>query len=227
MMSRRLIVLATALLLGFIPAGAAAAQRDESSTHAYLVANFAFLRSVRANEHAVNANIAKLNLTLAAQCPRVGSGAPQNEEAQHMSYETAGALWTTLYHTDAKLVQKFMRAVRPLRWSNSAITRIAEGYVTSLRKLATLQSPNLCSDVRAWSANGFKTIPTSTAQFDHRLEAIEGKSIPLHLLAPYERRADKILAGRAARLETQLEHTESVVGFDDWDMLLETLALNQ
>jgi len=28
-------------------------------------------------------------------------------------------------------------------------------------------------------------------------------------------------------LETKLEHTETVVGFSDWDMLLETLGLNQ
>ncbi len=219
--------LAAILAVWFAPANAAGAPRDMSSTRAYLLANYSFLRTVRAKEHTVNMNIAKLNQTFAEQCPSVGMGAPQNEAAQHMSYEVAGALWFTLYHTDAKAVQTFVQAVKPLRWSNSAITRIAHGYIISLHELAALTMPDLCGDVRTWSSGGFKTVPASTIQFDRHLEAIEGKSIPAHLLAPYEQPADRSLAARTARLETQLEHAETLVGFDDWNRLLETLALNQ
>ncbi len=226
-MLRRLATLATLLAVGLAPAGATAAPRDVSSTHAYLVANYAFLRAARASERAINAKVAKLNQTLAAECPSVGAGAPQNEEAQRMSYEVFGALWSTLYNTDAKAVQTFVRAVEPLRWSNGAITRIAHAYVTSLRELAALPLPNLCGDVRAWSATGFKAVPATTAQFDRHVEAIEGKSIPQRLLAPYEQSSDKSLAAHAARLETQLQNTETVDGLNDWDTLLQTLALNQ
>jgi hypothetical protein len=213
--------------LGFPPAAGGAAPIHTSSTHAYLEANYVFLHAVHISEHMVNLNVAKLNQTFAAECPSVGAGAPQNEAAQHMSYEVAGALWFTLYHTDAHIVQRFVRAVSPLRWGNNAITRISRGYVTSLRELAALRLPDLCGDVKAWSAGGFRTIPASTIQFDRHLEAIEGKSVPSHLLAPYESSTDKRLAARDASLEIQLEHAETVVGFDDWDNLLETLALNQ
>jgi hypothetical protein len=226
-MLRRLSTLAVVLIVGLAPAGAVAAPSDVSTTHNYLAANYAFLHAVRASEHAANTNVAKLNRTLASECPSVGAGAPQNEEAQHMSYEVAGALWATLYHTDAKAVQAFIRAVRPLKWSNGKITHIAQAYVRSLSELATLASPDLCGDIRAWSADGFKAVPTATIQFDRHVEAIEGKSIPLHLLTPYEQPTDKDLAARAAHLETQLDDAETVVGFNDWDTLLQTLALNQ
>jgi hypothetical protein len=226
-MLRHLATLAVMLIVGIAPAAAGAAPRDVSSTHAYLEANYAFLRAVHASEHTVNLNVTKLNQAFAAECPSVGAGAPQNEAAQHMSYEVAGALWFTLYHTDAHVVQRFVRAVSPLRWSSNAVTRISRGYIASLRELAALRLPDLCGDVKTWSAGGFRTIPASTIQFDRHLETIEGKSIPSRLLAPYESSADKKLAARDARLEVQLEHAETVVGFDDWDSLLETLALNQ
>jgi hypothetical protein len=226
-MLRRLTSLVATLTLGLAPAGAAAAPRDVSATHAYLGANYAFLRAVHAREGTVAANVAKLNQGFAATCPRVGEGSPQNEESQHMSYEVAGALWATLYRTDANQVQAFLRAVRPLRWTNASITHIERSYATSLRELAALRMPDLCGDVRAWSAGGFKTVPASTLAFDRHVEAIEGKSIPQPLLARYEQGSDKGLAARAQHLETLLEHNETRIGFDDWDMLLETLALNQ
>jgi len=226
-MLRRLATIAVVLGVGLTPGSALAAPRDVSATHAYIVANYAFLRTLHANERTVDANVAKLNRTLATECPAVGTGAPQNEEAQHMSYEVAGALWSTLYTTDAGAVQRFLRAVKSLRWSNDKITRSARAYVDSLRELAALQPPDLCADVRAWNADGFKAVPPATIQFDRHVEAIEGKTIPQHLLAPYEQPGDKGLLARAAHLETELEDAESVVGFNDWDTLLQTLALNQ
>lgn len=226
-MLRRLGILTTLLFVGLAQTTALAAPRDVSSTRRYILANYAFLRTVRANEPLVNANIAKLDRSLAAECPNVGAGSPQNEEAQHMSYEVAGALWSTLYRTDAGAVQRFLQAVHPLRWSNNKITRTARAYIGSLRELAALRPPNLCGDVRAWDADGFKAVPADTLRFDRHVEAIEGKTIPLRLLAPFEQPSDKGLAARTAHLETELLNAETVTGFNDWDTLLQTLALNQ
>jgi hypothetical protein len=223
----RLGILLALLAAAVAPATAVAAPRDVASTHAYIAANYAFLQAARAGEHTVNANVAKLNQRFGAQCPKVGAGSPQNEEAQKMSYEVAGALWSTLYHTDAPAVRRFARAVESLRWSNPKLTRIAHTYITSLRELTALQVPDLCGDVRAWAADGFKTVPASTASYDRHVEAIEGKSIPPRLLAPYEQPGERTLAARATHLEVLLEHSETVVGFNDWDTLLETLGLNQ
>jgi hypothetical protein len=223
----RLAILAAVLAVGLGPTGAAAAPRDVASTHTYLVAGYAALHATVANMRVVAANVNKLNRKFSAECPRIGVGSPQNEESQHMSFEVAGALWSTAYHTDAGTVQAFVRAVKPLRWSNSKITRIAQSYIKSLHELTVLPLPDLCGDVRAWSANGFRTIPASTLQFDKHLETIEGKPIPPHLIDPYVQPADKALAARDEHLLTQLEHMETMLGQDWWDMTLETLALNQ
>jgi len=59
------------------------------------------------------------------------------------------------------------------------------------------------------------------------VEAIDAKPIPSQLFAPYEQPAERPILARTARLETKLLQTESVVGFNDWDQLLETLGLNQ
>jgi hypothetical protein len=220
-------VVAVALAVGFAPAPAAAAPQDVTSTNTYLTAGYAALRAAIANMHVVGANVDELNRRYAAECPKVGAGSPQNEAADPMTYEVAGALWSTAYHTDESIVRAFVRAVKPLRWSNAKITRNADSYAASLADLAALPLPDLCGDVRTWSLGGFAAIPTTTTQFDQRVESIEGHPIPLRLLAPYEGAADRALAARVARLENELDSMETMLGQEWWDMTLETLALNQ
>jgi hypothetical protein len=226
-MPQRLAILLTALTLGLVPAGALAAPLDIASTHAYLVAGYAALHATVTRWSDVEASIHRLDRKFAAECPNVGAGSPQDEESQKMSYEVAGALWATGYRTDAKIVRRFVRAVKPLKWSNRAITRIARKFAKGLLEMAALPVPNLCRDVRAWSVTGFKSIPASTLRYDQRVEAIEVKEIPPRLLLPYVQPAYKGLAARDERLNTQFQNLETVTGFNDWDTLLETLGLNQ
>lgn len=234
-MLRRLTILLTALAFGGTPAGVAAwapppafaAPVDIASTHAYLVAGYAALHATVTTWSGIQRNIHRLNRRFAAACPNVGAGSPQDEESQKMSYEVAGALWATGYHTDAKIVRRFVRAVKPLRWSNPAVARSARKFVKGLLEMVALKVPDLCGDVRAWEANGFTSIPASTLRYDRHVEAIEVKEIPPRLLRPYVQPSDKSLAARDERLNTQFENLETSTGFNDWDMLLETLALNQ
>jgi hypothetical protein len=223
----RFATLAVVLALGLGPTGAAAAPRDLASTHAYLVAAYTALHATVTKWSAVEADIHKLDLRLHAECPHAGAGSLQNEEEQKMSYEVAGALWATGYHTDAKIVRAFVKAVNPLRWSNPAITRSARKFTTGLLEMTALTVPDLCGDLRSWSAGGFKMVPTEVQQYDRHVEAIEVKEIPRRLLAPYVQPADKGLRARDERLATQFEELEFERGQADWDILLETLALNQ
>jgi hypothetical protein len=215
------------LVLGLLPAEATATPRDRASTHAYIQANFALERAANASIAPTEASVALLNQKLGQECPKVGAGSPQNAESQKASYEVAGALWSVSYGAVAGPIGTFVRAVKPLHWSNPKITRIAQGYARSLSELAALPMPNICADVRTWSASGFHTIPTATVSFDQHVESIEGHTIPARLLAPYERSSDRSVVARTSRLETKLERAETVAGFNDWDTLLETLALNQ
>jgi hypothetical protein len=223
----RLGIVAAVLTIGLVPASASATPRDVASTHAYVVAGYAALRATVTTWSSVEASVHKLNLRFRAECPNVGVGSPQSEEEQKLSYEVAGALWATGYHTDAKIVRTFVKAVSPLRWSNPAITRAAHRFIKGLREMTGLAVPDLCGDVRAWSAGGFNTVPSSTEHYVRHVEAIEVKEVPRRLLAPYVQPSDRGLVARAERLAIRFEELEIGRGQDDWNMLLETLALNQ
>jgi hypothetical protein len=209
--------------LGLVPVQASAS--DVSATHTYIQANYALNRAQVSLIHPGEAKIQAYNHRIATECPRAGAGAPQTDAAYPMSYEVAVALWSLAYGTAAAPIRKFVNAVKPLRWSNARLTRIAHGYATSLHELSTLPLPDLCGDVRAWAASRFQAIPASTTALDRRLEAIEGETIPRKLLAPFERGGDAGVVVRTRSLEVKLAEEEFVVGQTDWDQVQETLAL--
>lgn len=222
-------ILITALVLGLLaPATASATSLDDvAATHAYIVANSAFVRASEARVRSTQVRIVGFKRKLGRECPNAGAGSPQSEEGHKLSYEVAGALWSLSYGADAAPIHTFAAAVRPLRWSNGKLTRIAAAYAKSLLELAALPLPHICADVRAWSASGFHTVPAATLAFDRRAEAIEGHSISPRLLAPYEQPADRGTLEQTTRLESKLEGTELGAGMNDWNKLLETLGLQQ
>jgi hypothetical protein len=223
----RLATLAAVLTLGLAPGNATAAPRDVASTHAYLVAAYAALHATVTKWSSVEASIRKLDLRFHTECPNVGADSPQSDEEQKLSSEVAGALWATGYRTDAKIVRAFVKAVSPLTWSNPAITHSARRFTTALHAMTLLPIPDLCGDVRSWASGGFKAVSVSTEQYDRRVEAIEVKEVPRRLLAPYVQPADRGLRIRDERLATRFEELEFTHGQNDWNTLLETLALNQ
>jgi hypothetical protein len=223
----RVGTLAAVLAIGLTPAGAAAAPRDVAATHSYLVAAYTALHTTVTKWSSVEAAIHKLDQRFRAECPNVGAGSPQNEEEQKLSYEVAGALWATGYRSQAKAVQAYVKTVGALKWSNPTLTRDAHRFTTELHEMATLKVPDLCGDVRAWAAGGFGAVPADTVRFVRHVEALELKEVPRKLLAPYVAPSDRGLMARDERLATQFEELEFTHGQNDWNELLEVLALNQ
>lgn len=227
MVRRAWVGAAAALAVCMTPAAAAGSARDVAATHAYIVANYTLARAgmtkIRPAEAAAQAAIHRLSKA----CPHAGEGSPQNDESQNMSLEAAGALWSAAYRTALGPIRVFAQAVKPLRWSDPRLTRLAHSYATSLYKLATLPAPDLCGDVAAWRASGYATIPPSTLRFDKLVEATEGHTIPQSLLARYERPGDRALFAKTARMETTIRDHETSIGFEDWNELLEALSLQQ
>jgi hypothetical protein len=222
----RTILAAVALAL-LVPAAAGAAPRDIAATHAYIQANYALARAVDARIASTQAGILNRTEQFGRECGNAGAGSPQDEEAQKLSYEAAGALWAVSFGANVQQIRTFARAVKPLRWSNPKLTRIAQSYAQGLLGLATLKTPDLCADVRTWSASGFHTVPASTLRFDGRVEGLEPRTIPPRLLAPFESPADRGALTRTTHLESELEANEFEVGFDDWTSLLNVLGLKQ
>lgn len=221
-------VFVAVLTFALVPVNTLAASgEDASSTHTTLVAASSTLQQVVNTWPTMEASLHKLNLKFASECPHVGAGSPQSESEQKLSYEVAGALWATAYHADAKIAQKFIAVVSPLRWSNPSITRRAHKFITGLREMIALKVPDLCGDVRSWTASGYKTIPASTLQFDQHVEAIEVEVPSPHILSAYVPAADRSLFAKVEHLITRFDELEFTTGQRYWDTLLETLALNQ
>jgi hypothetical protein len=227
-MSRRLgIALVVVVALGSTPSNALASSRDTGTTHTYLIAAQAALQAVINTWPKVQASIHALNDKLSGECLHVGEAAPQNEIEQEMSYEVAGALWATGYHIDAAIVRKFVASVKSLTWSNPAVTHAARRYNRGLQEMVALTVPNLCSDVRAWTATGYATVPADVLSYDKHVRAIDVKEPQRSLFEPYLQSSDKALVTRVERLNHRFEELEITLGFNDWNVTLETLALGQ
>jgi len=220
-------IASAALLMGAPASATAASSRDIQATHAYVEAAYRALHAVVTTWPKVEASIRKLDGRFQAECPHVGEGSPQDEEEQKLSHEVAGALWATGYHTDASIEQGFVRAIAPLRWSNPVVNRSARKLVASLNAMVALTIPDVCADVRAWAAGGYKAVPASTAAYADHVDSIEVKEIPRNLLIAYARPSESGLIARTEKLATRFEELEFERGQADWDNLLEVLSLGQ
>jgi hypothetical protein len=220
-------LVALALALGLVPAQATAAPQDLAATHTYIQANYALARASVALIGPVQAKIERLNGSLAHECPQAGVGTPEIEASQPMSHEIVAALWSIAYGSAAGQIRTFVAATGRLHWSNHALTRAAASYAHNLHELSTLPLPNLCADVRSWTASGFHVVPTAAATLDRRAEASELVTVPPRLLRPYESGTDASTLARTMQLEKKLEENEFSNGQTDWIQVLETLGLPQ
>jgi hypothetical protein len=226
-MFRCAAILIAVLAVALAPATAGATSQDVASTHTYLTASYKVLHAAVSTWSSVEASIHTLDLQFHAECPDAGAGSPQNEEEQKLSYEAAGALWATGYHTDAATVRAYVNTLNRLRWSNPQITRDAHRLARGLQEMTALQVPDICSDIHAWHANGFGAMPSDVEPYDQHVEAIEIHEIPRNLLTPYVQPAERGLRERVEHLATRFEELEFMRGQADWIALLEVVGLNE
>jgi hypothetical protein len=222
----RRLVAATALiaLAAPLPASAASSQ-DLAATHALITASYALGRATNASIPVAQAKIERLNAKLAAECPKAGAGTLENEASEPMTYEVVAALWVISYGNAAGPIKRFVSSVKSLHWSVSSFGRVLHTYTTNLLKLATLPMPDLCADVRAWTASGFTTVPREASELDRRVEPLSLPELPWKLLAPFETRHDASLIPFIKRAEVNVEEEEFRKGQDDYYKVLETLGL--
>jgi hypothetical protein len=222
---RRLLLPLVMLALATAPSPARASTQDVSVTHAAIVAGYALARAGVATINTAQSKIESFNRKLAAECAGVGRGTPETEASQPMSYEVAVALWSIAYGSAAGPIKTFAKAMRPLRWTSPRINRVARTLVANLTALATIPLPDLCGDVRAWTASGFTIIPRHVVELDRRVERLELPEIPWKLLAPYVRRGDTGRVAYIQRAERKIAEAEFVLGQSDWYAVLQTLGL--
>jgi hypothetical protein len=211
-----------------MPAPALAHSPNAAATRAYIKANYTLVLAARANLADDKVAIKSLATTVAGECPLAAADSPQNHQSEQLSNEVVGALEVAAYQPDQSAMLAFAHAVRALRWSKPALTRAVDAYATKMEKFPTLAPPDICADVRAWAASGYRTVPAGTASFDEGFYAydIEAEEVPLRLLRPYESATEASLLHRTHRLEAPLAEFEASAVYD-YSEILDSLKLNQ
>jgi hypothetical protein len=222
---RSLVVPLVLLSLAVAPSPAPASSADVATTHKAIVAGYTLARAAVATINVAQSKVESWNRKLAAECPGVGSGAPETEASTPMSHEVAVGLFSIAYSSAAGPIKTFANAMRPLHWTIARFNRDARSFVANLTALATTPLPDLCGDVRAWRATGFTTVPPHVVELDRRVESLELPEIQWKLVAPYERGGDSGLVAYIQRAERKVAEAEFVLGQSDWYQVLQTLGL--
>jgi hypothetical protein len=226
-MSKRFALpLLAVLTVAAAPTSALASPRDITATQTYIRANYAL---VRASAHGIGPSevvIKSLLRRVREECPGAAAGSLQGEGSDKLGDELQGAMTIAALRPVARAVGAFVHTVAGLHWSNAQLTRTVSAYASKLRTLSSLTAPQVCADVRAWTASSFATIPASTGSFDLAFEAVDVAlgEVPAELLAPYERPAEKAMLHSSARLEAQLEEAENHA-VQQWEHTLETIGV--
>ncbi len=207
------------------PAPALASSQDVASTHSAIVAGYALARAAVATIPVAQSRIESFNRMLATECPNVGAGAPETEASWPITHEVAVALWSIAYGSASGPIEKFARAIEPLRWTNARLDRAVHGFAAALTRLATIRLPDLCGEVRAWAATGFTSVPRRVTELDEHVESLELPDIPWKLVAPYVRGRDGSLVVYIKRAVLKVAEAEFMLGQKDWYQVLETLGV--
>jgi hypothetical protein len=221
-----LAVAVAALAMAPAPALAGSRARNIAATRAYIQADYALVHAARTNMKTGEAALEELRSKLGAECPMAATASPENEAAEKLSNEVIGAMSTVFIRADVQAVGDFASSVGPLHWSNQKLTRKVSSYAAKLKALTVLAMPNVCGDVSAWAASGYRALPASTPQFDQQFssEDVGIGEVPARLLAPYEDRSERVVLQHTHQFEQELVDAEARA-VEPWAKILDELDL--
>jgi hypothetical protein len=224
--------LAAALVIAVAPAQALAESGNHTraeniaTTKVYIQADYTLAHTARTNMQTGEAALESLQQTLSAECPMAAAASPENEAAAALSNEVIGAMSVVFIRADVQVVDGFAETVAHLHWSNRTLTHKVRTYAAKFKVLAALEMPDVCSDVQAWAASGYRTLPASTTQFDERYSAhnVGIGEVPAHLLAPYEDSHEREVLTLTRQFESELVDAEARA-VAQWSKILNALDL--
>jgi hypothetical protein len=210
--ARELVIALLAALAG-LSGGAASAvttPADVAATRTYVAADYALVQTGSSHIPVARAELHRLAAKLRRACAGAAANSPQNPESTELSNEVIGAMVTTANRSNIPQMDRFVAAAAPLRWSNRSLTRVIRGYVGQLRTMAALAVPDLCGDVRAWAASGYRALPASTIRFGARFMPawVALGELPGSLTS-YERPEDRGLVTRSVQDEVRISDFEA------------------
>lgn len=198
-------MLTTALLVGIGCLGATPAlanTRDEQATLSYLRADRQAFEELKASLPKAKLAMNGFVTQTIAECPGVADQAPPGQPLDDLKEEALDTVSVASETPFRAPSSTLARHIEHLRWSSRRLTRLVRGYAARLRETNT--QPPFCSELKAWVASGYGTLPQSTTSF---IKKEASQAAPeeqlLALLAPYARLHTKTLLQSVKRLELQ------------------------
>ena len=213
--------------------------RDAAATRAYLEADYAYVRANIASLSAARTALEALADRLADECPEVMKGAPspfgllsegpgpspsarrlaelsrERDQAETLQSELDTAFGLVLAQARRQGSSVFTAAVAPLSWSDPAVGGLVHEQLAELQEKLGRPLPDVCADMRAWVASGYRTLSPATKEYRAKQAARRaallttvggGHAVPApmptlaQLLAHSESVADKALLAKAQRI---------------------------
>lgn len=228
-MTRIALIAAATLALALAPshALAAASGGDGAVTAAYLAANYRLVSFARSKQAGSEATLRVLLARVRRECPQVAAGSPQDTASEQLTFELVGEMTLVAVQPNVQAIAAYTRAVAGLHWSSAKLTRAVRTYSGQLRRQSLMAPPDICGDVRAWVASGYKTLPDGTRCFNRAFYSVYVAVglLPTRLLAPSLAPAQRGLVQRTHQLELQLTDGEARA-VKTWGQIMEALALN-
>jgi hypothetical protein len=206
-------------------ASPASASSNAASTQAYLRANYALVQHFAARIPSAEMELNGVLAGVRAECPAAAAGSPEDVDSEQLSNEVIGTMVTSVVQHNLAPILAAIRAVAPLRWSSAALTNSIRAESAKGKVLSTLAIPDLCAEVKAWTASGFQTLPSSTVSFDAQFMPawVAPGFLPAGLSA-YESPEERGLARRTAQLERRWTDFEARE-VETWGTIMDTLEL--
>jgi hypothetical protein len=216
---------AIVVALAVAPAAALGASSDAAATDAYLRANLTLVSTSRAKLRTSESELRVLERSLGRECPGVIVGSPQNEESEKLTWEAIGAMTIAGYQVFKPAIARFTRAVAHLRWSNPKLTSAVRTYARQILTEVSTPAPDLCGDLRAWGASGYRTLPANTLSFYKTFYTVfvGVGELPSQFAT---RSAKASVVQRTKRLELELREGEARA-VETFGRIIDSLGLHQ
>jgi hypothetical protein len=203
------------------------AASDVASTEAYVRANYALVSTGHRLIPTAHARILALRERLRSECPRVVAGSPQNEDSEKLTWELIGAMTIAGYRPGLAAATQFSQAVSKLSWSNASLTNAVRRYTRQGLAEVRTPPPDVCGDLRAWKASGYRVLPASTIHFRQTFyENYVGVGFMPTQLARLVPASQKALAQRSRHYEEALAEFEAHE-VETFGEIIDLLGLNQ
>jgi hypothetical protein len=220
------MLLLACALQGALAGSALAASGNAGATQAYVQADLRLTSSAAGQIHSGESIISGVLAQVRRECPRAAANSPQNAESTKLSNEVIGAMVISAIRPDLGAIRQFLGTVSHLHWSSGTASRAVRSYVAQLKAMAGLNVPRLCSDVRGWASNDFKSLTSGTVSFDKVFVPswVAVGSIPIAIRS-FESGSTRTLARQAAKREIQLADFEARE-VEVWGTIMNVLELN-